>query len=171
MYLQPHTTTAYKFAPSCPRSVAPNSHDYALQVHHFTCWNASSKGISILARLRPPSSHDHSLQVPLQPCSITASNHITLHRLQGYGTTGVMERERVMGSIYSADPGVDRNYLILISSYDTMIIHTLSYTTFGLTCSVRDVMDPRICVDPQLLEVSYHLTRLVPSSNQNCSFS
>jgi len=77
----------------------------------------------------------------------------------------------VMGSIYSADPGVDGNYLISISSYHAMIIHTLFYPTFDLTCSVRDVMDTRNCVDPQPLVVSYHPTQFLPSSNQDRSLS
>jgi len=63
-----------------------------------------------------------------------------------YGDTGVTAVERVMGSIYSADPGVDRHNLISISSYHTMKIHTLSFPTFGLTRSVCDIMDPRNCV-------------------------
>ena len=60
-----------------------------------------------------------------------------------YGDTGVTEVERVTGSIYSADPGVDRHDLISILSYHTMKIHTLSFPAFGLT---RDIMDPRNCV-------------------------
>ena len=50
------------------------------------------------------------------------------------------------GSIYSADPGVDKHHLISISSYHTMTIHTLSFPTFGLTRSVRDIVDPHNCV-------------------------
>jgi len=61
-----------------------------------------------------------------------------------YGETGVTEVERVTGSIYSADPGVDR-HLISILSYHTMKIHYLSQP-FGLTRSVRDIMDPHNCV-------------------------
>ena len=59
-----------------------------------------------------------------------------------YGDTGVKEVERVMGSIYSADPGVDRQHLISISSSHTMKIHTLSFPTFSLTRSFRNV-DPQ----------------------------
>ena len=58
-----------------------------------------------------------------------------------YGDTGVTEVERVTGSLYSADPGVDR-HLISILSYHTMTIHYLSQL-FGLTRSVRNIMDPR----------------------------
>ena len=47
------------------------------------------------------------------------------------------------GSIYSADPGVDRHHLISISSNHTIKIHTLSFPTFGLTRSVCDIVDPR----------------------------
>jgi len=74
-----------------------------------------------------------------------------------YGDTGVTEVERVTGSIYSTDPGVDRHHLISISSYHTMKIHTLSFPTFGLRSSVRDV-DPCKCVDPQCRVVSCLLT-------------
>jgi len=55
-----------------------------------------------------------------------------------YGDRGVTEVDRVTGSIYSADPGLDRHHLISISSHHIMIIHTLSFPTFGLTRSVRD---------------------------------
>jgi len=77
-----------------------------------------------------------------------------------YGDTGVTEVDRVTGSIYSADPGVDRHHLNSISSYHTMKIHTLSFPTFGLTRSVRDFVDPRNCVDPHGWVVSYLLTFL-----------
>ena len=46
------------------------------------------------------------------------------------------------GSIYLADTGVDRHHFISISSYHTIKIHTLSFPTFGLTRSVRDIVDP-----------------------------
>jgi len=59
-----------------------------------------------------------------------------------YGDTGVMEVDRVTGSIYSADPRVDRHDLISIFSYHTIKSHTLSFPTFGLTRSVRDFVDP-----------------------------
>jgi hypothetical protein len=36
-----------------------------------------------------------------------------------------MEVDRVTGSIYSADSGVDRHHLISISSYHTMKIHSI----------------------------------------------
>jgi len=75
-----------------------------------------------------------------------------------YEDTGVMEVARVTGSIYSADPRVDRHHLISISSYHTMIIYTLSFPTFSLTRSVRDVVDPHNCVHPQRRVVSYLLT-------------
>ena len=67
-----------------------------------------------------------------------------------YGATGVTEVQRVTGSIYSADPVVDRHHLISIFSYHTMKIHYLSQL-FGLTRSVRDVMDPRNCVGSSTL--------------------
>ena len=57
-----------------------------------------------------------------------------------YGDTGVMEVERVTGSIYSADPGVDR-HVISVLSYHTMKIHYLSQL-FGLSRSDRNILDP-----------------------------
>jgi hypothetical protein len=132
-----------------------------LQIHSIT----ASECISKLARLRPPSSHDHGLQMHLQTRSIMASKYICMERRRVYGDTGVTEVDRVTGSIYSADPGVDRHHLIFISSYHTMRIHTLSFPTFGLTRSVRNF------VDPQRQVVSYLLTRSLRSSNQNRSFS
>ena len=61
-----------------------------------------------------------------------------------YKDTRVTEVERVTGSIYLADPGVDRP-LISILSYHTMKMHYLSQP-FGFTRSVRDIVDPRNCV-------------------------
>ena len=87
-----------------------------------------------------------------------------------YRDTGVTEVDRVTRSIYSADPGVDRHNLSSISSYHTMNIHTLSFPTFGLTCSVWDFVDACNCVDPQSQAVSYLLIQLLPSSNQKHSF-
>jgi len=158
--------TASKIARSRPPSVSLNSHDYGLQVRTIT----AAKCISKLARLRPPSSHDYGLQVHLQTRSITASKYIFNERRRVYGDTGVMEVERVTGSIYSTDPRVDRQHLISISSYHTMKIHTLSFPTFGLTRSFCDV-DPCKCVDPQRWVVSCLLTRFLHSLNQNGSFS
>jgi len=106
----------------------------------------ASKCISKLARLRPASSHDHGLHVHLQTRSITASKYIFKERQQVYGDTGVTKVERVTGCIYSADPGVDRHHLISISSNHTMKIPTLSFPTFSLTRSVRDIVDSPNCM-------------------------
>jgi len=134
-----------------------------------------SKRISKLARSRPPnasqSSLNLSLQVNLQTRSITASKYIFNERWQLYGDTGVTEVDRVKGSIYSADPGVDRHHLISISSCHKIKIHTLSFPTFGLTHTVRDFVVPHNCMDPQRRVVSYDLTRFLCSSKQNRSFS
>jgi hypothetical protein len=62
--------------------------------------------------------------------------YIFKERQRVYGDTGVTEVDRVTGSIYSADPRVDRHHLISISSYHTMKIHTLAFPNFGLTRSV-----------------------------------
>ena len=72
--------------------------------------------------------------------------------------------DRVTGSVYLADPGVDRHHLISIFSYHTLKIHTLSFPTFGLTGSVRDFVDPRNCVDPHGRVVLY-LTTILRSSS------
>jgi len=56
------------------------------------------------------------LQVHLQTRSIMASKYIFKDRRQLFGDTRETEVDRVTGSIYSADPGVDRHYLISISS-------------------------------------------------------
>jgi len=161
-----------------------SSLDLGLQVHLQTRSITASKCISKLARLRPASSHDHGLQVHLQTHSIPASKcisefirslspsasqtrsikYIFKEQRWLYGDTGVTEVDRVTGSIYSADPGVDRHHLISISSYHTMKIHTLSFPTFGITRSVRDCMDPRNCVDPHGRVVSCLLTFLRSSS-------
>jgi len=82
-----------------------------------------------------------------------------------YKNTGVTEVDKVTGSIYSADPRVDRHYLISISSYYTMKLHILCFPTFGLTHCVRDVVDSYCQV------VSYLLTGFLRFPNQNCSFS
>jgi hypothetical protein len=53
--------------------------------------------------------------------------------------------EGLTRSIYSADPGVDSHHLTSISSNHTMKIHTLSFPTFGLARSVRDIVDGCNC--------------------------
>jgi len=102
--------------------------------------------------------------------SIPATKYLLKEWRLVYRDTGVTEVDRVMGSIHSADPGVDRHHLISTSSYHTMKIHTLSFPTCGLTCSFQDFVDPCNCVDPQQRVVSYLLTRFRRSSNQNCCF-
>jgi len=179
--------TASKCISKLARLRPASLHEHYFQVHLQTCSITISECISKLARLRPASSHEHGLQVHLQTRSITASEcsitackfaqawppsasqtrsikYIFKERRRLYGDTGVMEVDRVTGSIYSADPGVDRYNLISISSYHTMKIHTLSFPTFGLTRSVRDFVDPRNCVDPHGRVVSYLLTFLCSSS-------
>jgi hypothetical protein len=62
-----------------------------------------------------------------------------------------------MRSIYSGDPGVDRQNLIFISSCHTTKIHTVSCPNFFLTRSFRYFVDPCNCVDPEGPVVSYLL--------------
>jgi len=52
-----------------------------------------------------------------------------------------------------------------------MTIHSLSFPTFGLTCSVWDVVNSGNCVNYQHPVVSYLLTWLLCTSNQNLCFS
>jgi len=147
------------------RSPTPNSSlhspDYGLQVRTIMASKCTPK----LTQSRPASSQNHGLQVHLQTCTVTACKYVFKEWRRVYGNTGVTEAERVTGSIYSADPGVDRHHLISILSSHIMKIHTLSFPTFGLTLSVSDV------VDPQRQVVSCLLTQFLCSSNQNRSFS
>jgi len=85
-----------------------------------------------------------------------------------YWHRGLTEVDYMMGSIYSADPSVDRHHLISISSYHSMKMHTLCFPTFGRTRSARDFLDPHNCMDTQHRVVSYLLSRFLPSSNKNC---
>ena len=183
----PSKSTATKYssnlALSWPASESPKSLDRCVPVHLRSHLITASRWISSPARLQPASSHDHGLQVHLQTHSITASKciseftwspspsasqtcsikYIFKERRQLSGDTGITEVDRVMGSIYSADPGVDRHHLISISSYHMMKIDTPSFPTFGLSHSVRDFLDPRTCMDPHSQVVSYLLTLLLRS--------
>jgi len=142
-----------KLAQSWPPSASLSSLDPSLPVHIQNRSITASKCISEFTRSTSPSaSQTHSIK------------YIFQERGRLFGDTGVTEVDRVTGSIYSADPGVDRHHLISISSYHTMIIHTLSFPTFGLTRSVRDFVDPRNCVDPHGRVVSYLLTFLRSSN-------
>jgi len=109
-----------KLVRSRPPSVSPNSLDYVLQVH----WIKESKCIFKLARSQPPGTSSRS------------DSRMSEH-------TEVTEVERLTRSIYLADPGVDRHHAFSTSSYHTMIIHTLSFATFGLSPSVHDNVDRR----------------------------
>jgi len=162
----PSKSTASKYSSdltqSLPASASPESLGHSLRLHLQTrsitaskCifWVQSisaTKCISEFIRSRSPSAS--------QPCSI---KYIFKERRRLYGDTGVTEVDRVTGSIYLADPGVDRHHLISISSYHTMKIHTLCFRTFDLT---RYVRDPRNCVDPHGRVLSYLLTFLHSSS-------
>jgi hypothetical protein len=95
---------------------------------------------------------------------IAASKCIVKMRRWVYGNTGVTEVEWAMWSIYSGDPGVDRQHLIFISSCHSTKIHSLSCLTWGLTRTFRDFVDPRNCADPHPEVVSYLFTFLRSSS-------
>jgi len=130
--------------PDWPPPSGPSiSLNHGLQVHLQTHSITASKCIYKLARLQPPSASPNSLdqshQVHLQTCSITPSKYIYNERRQVFWDTRVTEVDRVTGSIYPADPTVDRHHLISISSYHTMKIHTLCFPTFGHTRTVREI--------------------------------
>jgi len=147
---------------SRPPSASLSSLDLGLLVHHLVHSVSASTYIYKLARSLPPSAslgsldlslqvHLHTrsgLHVHLQTRSIPASKYIFKEHHQVYGDTAVVQVDRVTGSVYSADPGVDRDHLISISSYHTMKIHTRYFPTFGLTRFVRDLVDPCNCIDP-----------------------
>jgi len=194
VHLQTRSITASKLARSQPPSASPNSLDYGIQTRSITasklarsrpssasptCSITASKLLDRCLQVRTikaskyisPNSLDHGLQVHLKTCFITACKYIFKERRRVYGDTAVTEVDSMTGSIYLADRGVHRHHLISISSFHTMKIHTLSFPTFSLTCSVRDFVDPRTCVDTQRRVVSYHLTRFLRSSNQNRSVS
>jgi hypothetical protein len=129
VHLHTHSITACKcistLTQSQPPSVSLNSHHDGLQVCTISAFNF----IPNLARSRPPSASlsllDLSLQVPLQTHSITTSKHIINERQLLYRDLGVREVDKVLGSIYLGDPGVDRHHLISISSYHTLKIHSI----------------------------------------------
>jgi hypothetical protein len=54
-----------------------------------------------------------------------ANSYIFKDKLWVYSDIEVTEEDRVMWSIYSADPGVDRHHLISISPYATMKKHSI----------------------------------------------
>jgi len=169
-----------------PPSTPPVMIDHGLQAYLPTRAITASKCISEFTRSRPPSasrnSLNHGLQGHLWVHSISRSPSGPPNSLNdGFGVrcqaaTAVVRRYRCNGggqsngSAFSADPRVDIHHLISISSYHPMKIHTLSFTTCGLTRSVRDCVDPPNCMDPQCRVVSYLLTQYLCSSNQNRSF-
>ena len=152
-----------KLARSPHTSASLSSLDLGPQVHLQTCSIPASKCISEFTRCQSPSASPK--------CSMTASKYIFKERWWVYGYTWVTEVDRVMASIYFADPGVDRHHLISISSVHTMKIYTLSFPTVGFTRSVPDFVDPRNVVDPQCPVVSLLHTRFLPSSKQQRYFS
>jgi len=165
LHLPSRSITAYQWISNVVRLRTPSLQDHCLQVNLQSCSITTSKCVSELAQFQPPSSHDHSPRVHLNTPLITASKYIFKEQRPVHWATGVIDVDRVTGSIYSADPGVYRHHLISILSYHTMIIHTLCFPSFGLTRSVRDFVHPGNCVDPQRRVVSYLLTRLLHSSN------
>jgi len=125
----------------------------------------ASKCISKLAGSWPPTVSLDLNHYSLQVRTITASKYFSKEQRQVYRNVGVMEVQRVTGSIYSADPRVYRYHPISIASCHTMKIHILSIPTFGLTRSVRDF------VDPQRWRLSSLLIRFLNFVNQMSSLS
>jgi len=149
---------------------AVNSLIHGLQVHLWIRSITASKCISTLARSWPPSSHGHGHQVHLQTSSIIASKYIIKERRQVYWDTGVTEVDRVSGSIYSADARVGWHHLISISSCNENS-HSIFPNFWSHSHCTRYFVEPHNRMDPQCWVVLYLLTRILPSSNQNCSFS
>jgi hypothetical protein len=79
-----------------------------------------------------------------------------------------MEVEWVTRSMYSGDPGVARRHFIFLSFCHTIKIHTLFFPSLCLTCSFRDFVDLRNCVD-QHGRVESYLPTFLCSSNLNRS--
>jgi len=159
--LQVHLQT--RSNPVC-KSISQSTQSLHLQVHLQTRSIPVSNCISVFTLSQSPSASPNTLHQGLH-------QSIFKVRRQVYGDTGVTEVDRVMWSIYLADPRVHSHHLISISSYHKMKIPTLSFPTFSLTRSVRDFVDQRNCMNPQLRVVSYLLTRFLRSSNRNRSFS
>jgi len=159
-----------KFEQLLPWSASPNSAIHSLQVHLQTRPITAAKWISILAPLWTPSSHNHCLQVHLHIRSITAFKYVIQGQQWVYIDRVVTDVDRVRGSIYLADPGVDRPHLISITSNHTMKIHSEFFRTVVLTCSVWDFMDRLNCVDPEWQVVSYNFTQFLHTLNHNHSF-
>jgi len=178
VHVSVHSISASKcissLARSLPPSVSLSSLNPGFQVRLHTWSITTPKCISEFTWSRPPCESPHSLapslQVYLQSCSTTFRKYILKEWRRVYRNTGVWVVDRVTEIMYLANSGVDRLYLISISSYHTMTIHTLSFPTFGLTCSVRDIMDPCHCMDPQRRVVLYLLTWLLRTTKQHRSF-
>jgi hypothetical protein len=138
-----------KFNWSWPPNAAPKSLDLGLQVH---LWVRSMSVLNCISKLTPSgppsfslSSHDPGLEMHLRTRLI---NYIVKEWQLVYGDKGVMEVEWVTWSLYLGDSGVDRHHLTFISSCHTMKIPTLSFLTFGLTSSFRDLVHLHNCVVP-----------------------
>jgi hypothetical protein len=143
-YLQVHLQTCLIPASKClskltqlpSPSVPLISHNYGLQVRTII----ASKCISKLSGSRPPNASlsspvDLSVHVHLQTRLITATKYIFHKRLGLYGEAGVNDVDRGMGSIFSADPRVDRHHLVSISSYHIKKIHyIIPNFWFSLLC-------------------------------------
>jgi hypothetical protein len=73
----------------------------------------------------------------------------------------------VMRSTYLGDPGEHRHHLIFISSCYTTYIHTLSFLTFGLNVSFRDLVTQCNCEDSHGQVVSSLPTSFLSASSYN----
>jgi len=166
LHLQTRSITASQciseFTQSWSPIASPSSRNHGLKLQLWVHSISASKCISKLTRSLPRSvslsSPNPGLQTHLSTCSITASKYIVNEPRRVYGNTGVTEVDWATGSTYSGDHGVDRHHLIFISSYHKWKIHTLSFPTFGVSRSFRDVVDPRNCMDSHSWVVSYLLT-------------
>ena len=156
---------------SRPRGAYLSSLDLGHQEHLQIRSLTAMKCVSEFTGFWPPnaslSSLDLILQVHLSTRPMMTSKYIINQRPCVYGESGVSLVDWETGSTYSADTGVDWHHPIFIPSYDTTKIHTLSFPTFSLSCSFRDVVDLPNCVDSHSPVVSYALTVLLVCLSKN----
>jgi hypothetical protein len=164
VHLQTRSITAWKCISQLTRSRPTflSSLYLRLQVHLQTGSIPASKCISEFTWFQSPSTSPHTLECGLQLYLQWLMADVRKFRVNGGGQSD---------GINSVDPGVGRHNLISILSYHTMKIHTLSFSTFGLTLSVRDFVDACNCVDYQCQIGSYLFTQFLFSTNQHRSLS
>jgi len=134
--LQSSLIMASKFiselTPSQPAGAYPNLRVHRLHLNLWAYLILDPNCITKLSRSQSPRASWYSLNLDLDVHyhirSSLASNYIWTDGQGGYYFQGVTEVDRVTGTIYLANPGVDRHHLNSISLYHTMQM-------FWVTCS------------------------------------